>query len=115
MMEDLLLGGPDFSWAQLFLAIDQLSRKNLITLSRMGLSYQIRTRNHAETFGQTLHDANRLLIDDGLAERTGTRIVAHQRSRNVSVSGYQGITLRSFGPSRKRTSPVQVFFSLEFM
>ena len=53
MMEDLIIGRPDFSWAQLFLAVDRLSRKNLITLCRMGQSYQIRTINHAETLGQT--------------------------------------------------------------
>ncbi len=55
MMEDLITGRPDFSWAQLFLAIDRLSRKNLITLRRMGLSYQIRTRNHVRTLGQRHH------------------------------------------------------------
>lgn len=55
MMEDLITGRPDFSWAQLFLAIDRLSRKNLITLRRMGLSYQIRSRNHVRTLGRTHH------------------------------------------------------------
>ena len=29
MLDDLSTGLPDFSWAQLFLAIDRLSRKNL--------------------------------------------------------------------------------------
>ena len=53
MMEDLILGRPDFSWAQLFLAIDRLSRKNLLTLRRMGSSYQIRTMKHARILGQT--------------------------------------------------------------
>ena len=55
MMEDLISGRPDFSWAQLFLAINRLSRKNLITLRRMDPSYQIRTMNHAGTLGQTSH------------------------------------------------------------
>ena len=55
MMEDLITGRPDFSWAQLFLAIDRLSRKSLITLRRMGLSYQIRSRNHVWTLGQSHH------------------------------------------------------------
>lgn len=55
MMEDLIIGRPDFSWAQLFLAIDRLSRKNLITLRRMGLRYQIRTMNHARTLVQMHH------------------------------------------------------------
>ncbi|MBI3806851.1 MAG: hypothetical protein HY281_04945 [Nitrospirae bacterium] len=51
-MEDLILGLPDFSWAQLFLAIDRLSRKNLITLHRMGMSYQLRPMDHEWTIGQ---------------------------------------------------------------
>ena len=53
MMEDIIIGRPDFSWAQLFLAIDRLSRKNLITLRRIGRSYQIRTRSHVRTLVQT--------------------------------------------------------------
>ena len=52
MMEDLIIGRPDFSWAQLFLAIDRLSRKNLIALHRAGLSYQIRPMNQEWTLGQ---------------------------------------------------------------
>jgi hypothetical protein len=45
MMEDLITGRPDFSWAQLFLAVDRLSRKNLIALRRIGLSYQLLSTN----------------------------------------------------------------------
>ncbi len=41
-MEDLILGRPDFSWAQLFFAVDRLSRTNMIVLSRFGLGYQLR-------------------------------------------------------------------------
>jgi len=52
MMEDLIIGRPDFSWAQLFLAIDRLSRKNLIALRQVGLSYQIRPMNQEWTLGQ---------------------------------------------------------------
>jgi hypothetical protein len=52
MMEDLIVGRPDFSWAQLFLAIDRLSRKNLITLHRMGFSYQISPMNQEWASGQ---------------------------------------------------------------
>jgi hypothetical protein len=52
MMEDLIVGRPDFSWAQLFLAIDRLSRKNLISLHRMGLSYQLRPMNQELTVGE---------------------------------------------------------------
>ena len=52
MMEDLIIGRPDFSWAQLFLAIDRLSRKNLITLHRMGMSYQLRPMTQGCTLGQ---------------------------------------------------------------
>jgi predicted transcriptional regulator len=54
MMEDLIcIGGrPDFSRAQLFLAIARLSRKNLIALRRVGLSYQIRPINQAWTLSQ---------------------------------------------------------------
>jgi hypothetical protein len=49
MMDDLIVGRPDFNWAQLFLAIDRLSRKNLISLRRVGLSYQIRLTHHEYT------------------------------------------------------------------
>jgi hypothetical protein len=52
MMEDLIIGQPDFSWAQLCLAIDRLSRKHLIALRRVGLSYQIRPINQEWTLGQ---------------------------------------------------------------
>ena len=52
MMEDLIAERPDFSWAQLFLAIDRLSRKNLITLHRVGLSYQIFLMNQEWTLGR---------------------------------------------------------------
>jgi hypothetical protein len=55
MMEDLIAGRPDFSWAQLFLAIDRLNRKNLIALRRIGPTYQIRAMNHAWNPGQTPH------------------------------------------------------------
>ena len=53
MMEDLITGRPDFSWAQLFLAIDRLSRKSLITLRRVGKDFEIRTMNHGGTLDQT--------------------------------------------------------------
>ena len=55
MMEDLIGGRPDISWAQLFLAIDRLSRNNLIALRRVGLSYQIRPINQEWTLGQGQH------------------------------------------------------------
>ena len=42
MMEDMIVGRPDFSWAQMFLAIDRLSRKNVIAIFRTGLNYQLR-------------------------------------------------------------------------
>ena len=41
MMEDLIIGRPDFSYAQLFLAVDRLSRKSMIALHQNGRSYQI--------------------------------------------------------------------------
>jgi hypothetical protein len=52
MVDDLIIGRPDFSYAQLFLAIDRLSRKNLITLHRKGMSYQLRSMNQERTLGQ---------------------------------------------------------------
>jgi predicted transcriptional regulator len=52
MVEDLIIGQPDFSYSQLFLAIDRLSRKNLIALHRTGMSYQIRPMNQERTLGQ---------------------------------------------------------------
>jgi hypothetical protein len=55
MMDDVIISQPYFSWAQLFLAIDGLSRKNLITLHRVGLSYQICLMNQEWTRGQEQH------------------------------------------------------------
>lgn len=55
MMEDLIIGQPDFSYAQLFLAIDRLSRKNLVALNRTGMSYQIRPMNQERILGQDQH------------------------------------------------------------
>jgi hypothetical protein len=52
MMDDLIIGRPDFSYAQLFLAIDRLSRKNLIALHRMGMSYQLCPITQEWTLGQ---------------------------------------------------------------
>jgi hypothetical protein len=54
-MDDLIICQPDFSWAQLFDAIDRLSRKNLIALRRIGFSYQIRRMNRALTLNQDQH------------------------------------------------------------
>jgi len=51
MLEDLITGRPDFSWAQLFLAIDRLSRTNVIALRRIGLSYEIRSTNPVRPLG----------------------------------------------------------------
>ncbi|MFI5247549.1 MAG: hypothetical protein ACHQWV_03235 [Nitrospirales bacterium] len=55
MMEDLFCWRSDFSWAQLCLAIARLSRKNLIALRRVGLSYQIRPINQEWTLGHGQH------------------------------------------------------------
>ena len=55
MMDDLIAARPDFSWAQLFLAVDRLSRKNLIVLHRVGLSYQLFLMNQAGLHGQDHH------------------------------------------------------------
>ena len=40
MDEILISGQPDFSWAQVFLAIDRLSRQKLLLLYRTGRTYQ---------------------------------------------------------------------------
>lgn len=51
-MEDLILGRPDFSWAQLFFAVDRLSRANIIVLSRFGLGYRLRLLSNTTRVGQ---------------------------------------------------------------
>jgi len=51
MLEDLFTGRQDFSWTQLFLAIDRLSRTNEIVLRRIGLNYEIRLTNSAWPLG----------------------------------------------------------------
>jgi hypothetical protein len=66
-MEDLILGRPDFSWAQLFLAVDRLSRTNMIALSRFGLGYQLRLIADATRLGRPLGHvaaAARLVSDE---------------------------------------------------
>ena len=55
MMDDLIAERPDLMWPELFLAIDRLSRKNLITLHRVGLSYQIFLMNQEWTLGRGQH------------------------------------------------------------
>ncbi|HEX4966946.1 MAG TPA: hypothetical protein VFV44_00370 [Nitrospiraceae bacterium] len=55
MIEDLITGRPDLSWAQLFLAVDRLSRKNMIALRRIGPSYQILSTNQEWIHNQAHH------------------------------------------------------------
>jgi hypothetical protein len=54
-MNDLIICQPDFSWAQLFLAVDRLNRKNLIALRRIGSNYQIRRMNRSLPLSQDQH------------------------------------------------------------
>lgn len=53
MDEILISGQPDFSWPQVFLAIDRLSRQNLITLCRTGSNYQVALSRQAWTVAET--------------------------------------------------------------
>lgn len=39
--EVLTIGEPDFTWNELFFAVDHLSRKQLIARSRCGSTYQL--------------------------------------------------------------------------
>ena len=55
MIDDVIISQPDFSWAQLFLAIDRLSRKNLIAIRRVGLRYRTFPMNQALMRGQAQH------------------------------------------------------------
>ncbi len=42
MMDEVLaIGKPDITWSELFFAVDRLSRKRLIALSRIGSTYQL--------------------------------------------------------------------------
>lgn len=42
MMDEVLTTGQsDFTWSELFLAVDRLSRKQLIALHRTGNTYQL--------------------------------------------------------------------------
>jgi hypothetical protein len=41
MDEVLTIGETDFTWNEVFLAVDRLSRKQLIALSRIGSTYQL--------------------------------------------------------------------------
>lgn len=53
MDEILISGQPDFSWAQMFLAIDRLSRQKLIALYRTGSNYQVALSRQPGTVAQT--------------------------------------------------------------
>jgi len=55
MDEILTIGQPDFTWSEVFLAIDRLSRQKRIMLYRMGLSYQISLTNQEQIVGQEQH------------------------------------------------------------
>ncbi|MDF0642512.1 MAG: hypothetical protein P0111_00660 [Nitrospira sp.] len=55
-LEDLIISRPDFSWAQLFLAVDRLSRTNVIALSRSGLTYHLRLLPHGNRLGRLRGD-----------------------------------------------------------
>ena len=57
MDEILISGQPNFSWAQVFLAIDRMSRKNLIVLYRTGGNYQIALSGQARTVAQASQQA----------------------------------------------------------
>ena len=53
-MDELLISGqPDFSWAQMFLAIDRLSRQKLILLYRTGSTYHVALSRRAWAVVQT--------------------------------------------------------------
>lgn len=41
-LEELLEEAPDFSWAQLFIAMDHLSRSGMIEICRHGFGYWLR-------------------------------------------------------------------------
>ncbi|MEO8048256.1 MAG: hypothetical protein ABI684_13320 [Nitrospirota bacterium] len=54
-MDDLIINQPDFSWAQVFLAVDRLSRNNLVALRRIGLNYQMRRMDRVLPLSQNQH------------------------------------------------------------
>lgn len=47
-IEELLEKAPEFSWAQLFVAMDSLSRSKLIELRRHGFTYWLRNASPGE-------------------------------------------------------------------
>ncbi|MDF0674778.1 MAG: hypothetical protein P0120_10655 [Nitrospira sp.] len=55
MDEMLTVGQPDFAWSHVFVAINRLSRQNLIALHRVGLSYHMSLMNHEWSLGQEQH------------------------------------------------------------
>lgn len=56
-MDDLINSQPGFSWAQLFLAVDRLNRKHLISLRRIGMDYQICKMSQAVPLGRDQYHA----------------------------------------------------------
>lgn len=55
MDEILTAGQPNFTWGQVFLAIDRLSRQKSIVIHRVGLSYQICLMDQAWLLGLEQH------------------------------------------------------------
>jgi hypothetical protein len=47
-IEELLEEAPEFSWAELFVAMDSLSRNAVIELRRQGFTYWLRKASLAE-------------------------------------------------------------------
>ena len=64
MLEDLITGRPDFGFAELALAIQRLSRTDIIALCRIGLPYEIRLTNPAWPLGLAPSIKSRLRHND---------------------------------------------------
>lgn len=86
MLEDLITGRPDFSLAQLFLAIERLSRTNVIALRRIGLRYEIRLTNPAWPRRPAPSIKNRLRRNDNKPD-VFDRIIGVEGTWSTSPNG----------------------------
>jgi hypothetical protein len=64
MLEDLITGRPDISFTQLALAIQRLSRTDVIAIRRVGLRYEIRLTNPVWPLGFAPSTKRRLSPND---------------------------------------------------
>ena len=73
MDEVLTVGKTDFTWNEVFLAVDRLSRKQLIVLSRIGSTYQLTFNMQDDDIGARDSTHGALAVSGCTGTRSETR------------------------------------------